>query len=725
MSRHKTAVSFNRLLDLAETHDVVSFDVFDTLFHRVCHPEVIIEKTCEEIGRKINRPAVLSLRHDITAELRKKRVLEDQENDPEYRFSDLRQALAKALSDFDQAETIVDSAFRNEIELEKQALFPNRQMVATAASLKAAGKTVVAISDMYLPKGVILELLTEAGAGDVFDLGHIFVSGDLGKTKSSGKLFQHVMAALGITPDKMLHIGDNPVADNSVPRSLGIATADYDADHHHNRYNRFPTLGAFRRSIASAAHEAGLAVLDEHSLHGRIASAISPVLCFFTKFLVEKTTTQNHDSVWFMARDGYLLKRLYDLAWKDGLPPSGYLYVSRKAVSPGSSQSYGIREAFLAEWNGENRKLRTFLNPVGLTENDQTNLAIANGFTGLDEDLDGPADPRLVRLLSHPDVSRKAKETGDKARNDLLKYLRKCGFLSCKHPAVVDVGWAGQIQEALQMALKLGGEERDIDGYYLAVRRLGGLRRLAGTKMQGLVFDCAKPDWRAQSLLIAVEAFEDSCRAPHGTVVGYANGEPILADGQSNSFRMEQADNPRLSALQECIVDYAKAWLGAVQIAGARAADTEAFALDASAMLARFPSREQADFFTRIGHSLDYGNEIILNKQQGAFSWSPIKMLRAVRAARWQEAAAATIPIAGRIIQLARTVQRVRRPADQAPNAPEVTPYERPSTFPNLDALPVPNVVPFETLPPSFGAFYRPRRLSQFLLNCVEVATRR
>jgi hypothetical protein len=174
----------------------------------------------------------------------------------------------------------------------------------------------------------------------------------------------------------------------------------------------------------------------------------------------------------------------------------------------------------------------------------------------------------------------------------------------------------------------------------MALRELGGMRRLAGVASEGLLFDSAEADWRGQSILSCVDTFEDSCRGLHGTVLGYNDGQPVLA-ADTASRRTELADEPRLSLLHDAIILYARAWASARHSLGVSLNDTRETALAACVSLCRFPTPEQAAFFTTLGHSLDFGSGVDVGSRRESKD-GLLTSIRRARHARWKEASIAS-----------------------------------------------------------------------------------
>lgn len=678
----------NKRFQLRKNIKLLSLDVFDTLFHRVCNPDALIELSCKLLALKLGLPpeTVVKVRFEAAKKLREQTAGTSPDNDHEYLFDDLVQPMATELNKVlkmgrEELCQIVSDSLSLEIQLEKGAIFPNHEMIKLARDTKSSGIDICATSDMYHSRDTIHGLLGAVGADDLFNPEDIFVSAEHSATKYSQRLFKKVAAVKGIDLNQVAHIGDNPKADIGAPAALGIQVFNYDADRHHRRYSEGRNATNDARLLPHVAHTAGLEALDKDNIHDRIASALAPALCYFTIELAETVLADARSSVWFMARDGYLLKRLYDTLNTGNLPPSAYLYVSRKSTSPASSLTYGIREAFLAEWNGENRQVQTMLSPIGLCDEHLSELLRSYGFENAEEELAYVADPRLVALLNDPTVTKAMQDTGNEARQRLNLYLKRTGFTDQTRPAVVDVGWAGQIQEAVQFAMNRS-QKFDMKGYYIAVRHLGGLRRLAGVSMKGLLSDCSKPDPWADSILSAVDVFEDACRASHGTVLGYDEvGNPVLADARRQSFQNEQGDNPRIAALQDAIIRYASIWFKTYRLFDAKPETFKQFALDATTFLTRFPTKEQATYFQSLAHGLDFSNDTLTTHSRTR-TIDPLKARRMLRTSRWKEATATCLPFSP-VLQAVLYLIKARRQS-KAVALPIVT---RSEINPNTSAI--------------------------------------
>lgn len=112
-----------------------------------------------------------------------------------------------------------DRLLSAELALESEVLVPiDGALELVAAARRSA--PVVFISDMYLPSEFIRGILERSALFAPGD--RLYVSGELGKSKGSGRLFRHVLDDLKIRPGQLVHCGDNPVTDRLVPRRLEI-----------------------------------------------------------------------------------------------------------------------------------------------------------------------------------------------------------------------------------------------------------------------------------------------------------------------------------------------------------------------------------------------------------------------------------------------------------------------------------------------------------------------
>jgi FMN phosphatase YigB (HAD superfamily) len=105
-----------------------------------------------------------------------------------------------------------------ELDCERDALAPLAGGCELLARARAAGKTVAIVSDTYFDRRFIAEIVARAGLDGV----RFFISSEERKTKLSGRLYDTVLHALGCRPQRLLHVGDNPLVDVTMALGRGI-----------------------------------------------------------------------------------------------------------------------------------------------------------------------------------------------------------------------------------------------------------------------------------------------------------------------------------------------------------------------------------------------------------------------------------------------------------------------------------------------------------------------
>lgn len=119
-----------------------------------------------------------------------------------------------------------------EVEVDAGHLSPNKPVVDLLREIRAAGTRVIAVSDTYYSTGDLEFLLSEVvGSGDLFD--RVYASSDIGQTKHWGGIFSEVSRREDLSPDKILHIGDNWRVDVVNARSSGWAAVHIPRERSH------------------------------------------------------------------------------------------------------------------------------------------------------------------------------------------------------------------------------------------------------------------------------------------------------------------------------------------------------------------------------------------------------------------------------------------------------------------------------------------------------------
>lgn len=468
--------SAERLFERAE---VVSFDVFDTLLERPFgRPTDLFDHVAAEADRIAGRP--IDFARARPAAERTARARARREGALEIDLDAIYDVLSERLS---LGKRAIAELRALELAAERRFLVPRPAGQALYARAAALGKRIVYVSDMYLPSGFLLEVLGARGYG-----AHegVFVSSEVGLTKGSGRLFDHVASKLGVAPTRIVHVGDHPRGDVTRPAERGIVTL-----HLPQALERFARSPAYTRVVGGAVpgrtrhprrlasrallahvartlYDAPDAALPRSLFGGdpyRLGvQGFGPLLLGFAKWLVETAIANGYERLFFLARDGRVMMDAYRIvaAAYPGAPTATYLLCSRRAANVASIHT----AADLASRAMPRRA------PSPIWELLDGRFGLARGAIPLDVLARHGMTPDT--LISTPDVDRVRALLYDLApwlldvaadeRAAYLAYLRTLGVTRDGRSAVVDIGYRGTMQASIDALL--GGGTR-LGGLYL------------------------------------------------------------------------------------------------------------------------------------------------------------------------------------------------------------------------------------------------------------------
>lgn len=311
--------------------DVVSFDIFDTLIVRPFAGE---EDIYYFIEKKYNLEGFAFAR--INSEDRARKILKR-----EVSIEDIYEQMAFRFK----------STIEIELDEHKNLVRVNKQINEIYDYCIKNNKQTICISDMFLASNYEKELLKKCG----FDIENVYCSCGGFKSKANGELFSNVKE---LYPGKrILHIGDNKYSDIKMAKDKGIDTVqvyknvdilcnDHNFDYlkeiaQKDNINFSMLIGTIANNYFSFRHKSEDFKFG-YGLGGPLALAYLSYLC--------KVAKQNDvENLLFVARDGYVLKKLYEKYYKDEYSFScGYAYVTRSCMLS-STLNYAGEERYLSK----------------------------------------------------------------------------------------------------------------------------------------------------------------------------------------------------------------------------------------------------------------------------------------------------------------------------------------------------------------------------------------
>lgn len=201
-------MNINKIIKKISKYDVISFDIFDTLIERkVNNPVDIFYLTgCEffdEDGAIIFKSARIAAERNAREKSKTGEVTLDE--------------IYECLEGYDEKQK--NNFIKTEQEIELEACNQKAEIISIYKWAIENGKIVILISDMYLPKKQIIQMLYKCG---IQQYKYLYVSNEYLKNKLTGRLFDIAVEELEIDKKKMIHIGDSIKADWIGARKVGI-----------------------------------------------------------------------------------------------------------------------------------------------------------------------------------------------------------------------------------------------------------------------------------------------------------------------------------------------------------------------------------------------------------------------------------------------------------------------------------------------------------------------
>ena len=299
-------------------HNIISFDIFDTLLIRpYVKPTDLflhIEKLYKIKGFHKNR---------ILAEKSARGKYIDYE---EITLNQIYEEIDEKYKRFKEIE----------IELEERILTTHKENKEIYDYALRIGKKIIIVSDMYVPKNAIEKILTKNNYTKYYKL---YLSSDLMLTKASGNLYKYIITDLNVKPSPIMHLGDNYHSDFENARLYGI-----------DAFFIEKIIDIFLKDNIRAEK-----LLHENNIGVSIILGLSAFSCFnknknenkennywrnfgfiyggpdvfsYMNWLKKQIIKENIKEVLFVARDGYSLKKVFDII-KPEYIKTHYIYAPR------------------------------------------------------------------------------------------------------------------------------------------------------------------------------------------------------------------------------------------------------------------------------------------------------------------------------------------------------------------------------------------------------------
>lgn len=463
----------------------------------------------------------------------------------------------------------------------------------------------VVVSDMYLDRDTMLRIA--AACGIELPPERLYLSSDLGATKHSGELFDHVQRNVRLK----VHVGDNRHSDVVVPARKGISAKHFkEASATPTERNWASSGSANANLIAGLLRATRLAEPPDSGYRAGewvlYSQLVAPLLLRFVDWTIRQCEQRGIEHLFFMARDGQVLYRIACslLTARRSKIQAHYLYASRQALHLPGHVSMKQSASWIAD-NTALLTLRVIAERIGMDVGSVAEIAARHFAADIDENLSAIQRQHLSSLMGDADFADLVRASSERAFESTLCYLRQIGLLDPGHKQVgiVDVGWVGRVQRSLEgISAKAGIAPQRIHGFYLGLASKS--EHVSGERLIGMLADPFRSDVASGEPWInsyrgVIEFF---LRANHPTTLGYKMDSrglhvPVFGAQLSDSEKRE------IERKQDAIMAFVDRYCRLETLIGKDLADALRPAERHIRRLLEKPTREEAAVFVAHRHT--------------------------------------------------------------------------------------------------------------------------
>lgn len=414
-------LSVDAFVEKLSSYNVISFDIFDTMIFR---PFSLPEDVFYLMGDELGIMDFKNIRIQAERDARTGRYV--REGDGEIGIREIWDELEK--------ETGISSEQGQALEMavEEKLCFANLFMLAVWRRLQALGKTLIAVSDMYLPETCIVRILEQAGFSGAKK---IYISNEYHKSKADGKLYGEVLRDHGCS---MIHIGDNPHSDVRMARHSGLEVLPYpNVNKNALLYRAFdmsPLVGSAYRGIVNSKLYAGLETYSMEYEYGFVYGGL--FVLGYCVFIHDYCDANRIERVLFLSRDGDILKQVYDILYPEA--DVTYAYWSRKAAAKleAAFDRHDYFRRFIYHKMNQGYSVGKILHAMELD-------FLGAGLTGALRPEDELTDKNAPLLRRFVEERWERVEDAYRGQNSAAKAYYAELLAGVSRAAAVDIGWAG------------------------------------------------------------------------------------------------------------------------------------------------------------------------------------------------------------------------------------------------------------------------------------------
>ena len=420
------------------------------------------------------------------------------------------------------------------IELEKEIELKNtigiKENIDLVKKLLNDGKSVIAVSDMYLDANTIHEMLCIADK--CLSNIKVYVSSETKKTKLSGNMYRLVQRKEGINYHEWFHKGDNLLSDVQMASRFGINAIHYKYVNLNNLEKNILDEKDMQSQLVIGATK-NIRLLNQLSYKENMGNCIGAVILYpYVEWIIKKSIHKEIKRLYFVARDGYILKKIADIIInKCGYNiKTKYIYGSRSAWRIPVINKENFEEVLSLSNMSYIKNINNLGKILGLASSEIFPF-IPNEYKKNGLLLSTGALNRLLNELRENNEFWKYMDQKNRDKKDLaIGYLKQEINIDDDKFAFVELHGSGYTQICLGKLIH-NFYDKKIENFYYTMDTL--------PLTNECTFNVFIPGQLSQPLIL-----EALCRAEHGQTVGYEKEKnkiiPILDDNEIRHLKNYQ-----------------------------------------------------------------------------------------------------------------------------------------------------------------------------------------
>lgn len=518
---------------------VITFDIWDTILKRTCHPEEIKVHTLRYYYYKEYFKIKEEYRNELTLyRLRDNIEVEEYEKarekgvDGECNFREVLATLIERthLGTEKEKEALKKELPEYEIEREIEKTYINP--LITDIFKKYDKNKKYCISDFYMPKEDLIKILNAHGLDKKFE--KVYVSADIMKTKrDEGHLFEYFSEKENIKYENMIHVGDNQHSDIDMAKRYGIETIKIPNPKKYNfDINNLGNIDLKLDNIKKDTSTENLAKLTRENLKEYKKSLynqgieFSAIAYYYIYDIIIDAVLKGYDKIYYQTREGETFIKFHEIIEKNNpfpfkVPKAELIEVSRVATFAASLDEFNVQNLLRiwSQYRAQSMKALFKSLDIDIEKYDEY-------FKKYDIDKEMTIyEPwfnfKVTTLLQDKGFKKEIEEELKEKREKLLEYLKGKGIENKEGNKIylVDIGWRGTIQDNLAFVL----DKVHIEGGYIALFDYYNPQRENVAK-RALIRD-SKVTWEYVALTLTI--YEMMFSSDTKSVAGYENGKAI------------------------------------------------------------------------------------------------------------------------------------------------------------------------------------------------------